>query len=298
MPGRAEMLWVDGDLVPATEARVDPRDRGYALGDGLFETMRVREGCLPWLERHLLRLRAGAEVIGLCGLPGDDVLARAIHETLEANGLAEAVVRLTVSRGVQARRGLLPEPGTRPTLVVSAQPFAGYPRSLYARGMRAITSRIPRNERSPLASVKALSYLENVLARREAEARGADEALLLNTAGRLAGASAANLFLALGGALLTPELESGILPGTGRELVLAELAPRMGLTVAERAIRPEELAAAEEAFLTSALLGIMPLTEVDGSPVGTGGPGPTSSGLRTELERVWSGHLGRGRGAR
>ncbi|HEV8177531.1 MAG TPA: aminotransferase class IV, partial [Gemmatimonadales bacterium] len=136
--------------------------------------------------------------------------------------------------------------------------------------------------------------LENVLTRREAEARGADEALLLNTAGRLAGASAANLFLVLGGALLTPELESGTLPGTGRELVLAELAPRMGLTVAERAVRPEELAAAEEAFLTSALLGIMPLTEVDGSPVGTGGPGPTSSGLRMELERVWSACLDHG----
>jgi len=292
----AGVLWVDGELVPAGEARVDPRDRGYALGDGLFETMRAREGRLPWLECHLARLRGGAVVIGLSAIPDDGVLAGAIYETLEANGLSEAVVRLTVSRGVPARRSLLPEPGPTPTLVIGVQPFVGYPPSLYDRGMRAITSRIPRNERSPLARIKALSYLENVLARREADAGGADEALLLNTAGRLACASAANLFLALDGALLTPDPGSGVLPGTVRELVLAELAPRMGLTVAERAVRPEELAAAEEAFLTSALLGIMPLTGVNGFPVGTGEPGPVSSGLSVELEKAWSGRLERGKG--
>lgn len=296
MKDGAGMLWVDGNLAPAGEAHVDPRDRGYALGDGLFETMRAREGRLPWLECHLARLRAGAEVVGLSGIPHDGVLAGAIYETLEANGLSEAVVRLTVSRGVLARRGLLPEPGTTPTLVIAAQPFVGYPPSLYERGMRAITSRIPRNERSPLARIKALSYLENVLARREADAQGTDEALLLNTAGRLACASAANLFLALDGALLTPDPGSGVLPGTMRELVLDELAPRMGLTVVERAVRPEELATAEEAFLTSALLGVMPLTGVNGFPVGSGEPGPISSSLSAELEKAWSGRLERSRG--
>lgn len=296
MKDDAGMLWVDGDLVPAGEARVDPRDRGYALGDGLFETMRAREGRLPWLECHLARLRAGAEVIGLSGIPDDGVLAGAIYETLEANGLSEAAVRLTVSRGVPARRGLLPEQGQGPTLVIGVQTFVGYPPSLYARGARAITSSIPRNERSPLARIKALSYLENVLARREADAHGADEALLLNTAGYLVCASAANLFLALDDTLLTPDLASGALPGTVRELVLDELAPRMGLTVAERAVRPEELAAADEAFLTSALLGVMPLTGVNGSPVGAGEPGAVSSGLRAELEKAWSGRPERGKG--
>jgi branched-subunit amino acid aminotransferase/4-amino-4-deoxychorismate lyase len=171
-----------------------------------------------------------------------------------------------------------------PSLVVDAQPFAGYPAELYLRGLRAVTSRIPRNERSPLARIKALSYLDNVLARREAEASGVDEALMLNTAGHLACASAANLFLLRGETLLTPDPESGVLPGTVRGLVLARLASQMGLTAVERPVRPEELAAADEAFLTSALLGVMPLTEVDGLPVGTGDPGPVSSGLRVGLE--------------
>ena len=170
-------------------------------------------------------------------------------------------------------------------MVVHAEPFAGYPDELYARGVRAVISGILRNERSPLSRIKSLNYLENVLARREAEARGADDALLLNTAGDLACTSAANLFLPLDGRLVTPNVTSGALPGTVRELVVAELAPQSGLEVVERAVRPEELSAAEEAFLTNALLGIVPLTEVDGLPIGTGEPGPICAELGAGLEQ-------------
>ncbi len=133
--------------------------------------------------------------------------------------------------------------------------------------------------------MKALSYLDNVLARREAEARGADDALLLNTNGDVACASAANLFLLLDGALVTPSVGSGALPGILRGLVAAELAPRVGLEVVERAVRPEELRAAEEGLLTNALLGVVPLTEVEALPIGSGEPGPMSAELRAELER-------------
>ena len=286
MVGRAKFLWVNDGLVPVEKAGLDPRDRGFTLGDGLFETIKVRDGRPLLLDLHLARVRAGAGRIGLSRIPDDETLSGAIHETLEANGLSEAAVRLTVSRGVPANRGLSSKPETAPSLVVHAQPFAGYPAEIYSRGMRAVISSIPRNERSPLARIKALSYLDNVLARREADASGVDEALMLNTAGHLACASAANLFLARGETLLTPDPESGVLPGTVRGIVLAELAPRMGLTAVERRVRIEELAKADEAFLTSALLGVMPLTEVDGLPVGTGGPGPISSGLRAELEEV------------
>jgi branched-subunit amino acid aminotransferase/4-amino-4-deoxychorismate lyase len=288
MVGQAKLLWVNDGLVPVDEAALDPRDRGFTLGDGLFETIQVRGWRVLFLDLHLARLREGAGRIGLFRVPDDEALSGAIHETLEANGLSDAAVRLTVSRGVPANRGLLPNPEPAPSLVVHAQPFAGYTAEIYSRGMRAATSSIPRNERSPLARIKALSYLDNVLARREADACGVDEALMLNTTGHLACASAANLFLARGETLLTPDPESGVLPGTVRGLVLAELAPHMGLSAVERPLRTEELAKADEAFLTSALLGVMPLTEVDGLPVGTGGPGPISSGLRAELEEVFS----------
>jgi branched-chain amino acid aminotransferase len=282
---KAHLLWVNGELLPVGQAALDPRDRGFTLGDGLFETMRARAGVVLRIERHLSRLRAGAAVLGLSPLPKDEELADAIARTLAANELAEAAVRLTVSRGVPERRGLLPEPEPRPSVVVHAEPFAGYPDELYARGVRAVISGIPRNERSPLSRIKSLNYLENVLARREAEARGADDALLLNTAGDLACTSAANLFLPLDGGLVTPSVTSGALPGTVRELVVAELAPQSGLEVVERAVRPDELSAAEEAFLTNALLGIVPLTEVDGLPIGTGEPGPICAELGAGLEQ-------------
>ncbi len=281
------MIWINGSLVPADKARLDPRDRGFTLGDGLFETMRARGGSVPLIERHLARLRAGAVEIGL-PLPWEDgELSEAVSRTLAAGGLADAAVRLTVSRGVPQQRGLLPDPEPRPSLVIQAHPFGGYPDHLYERGMHAITSAIPRNERSPLANVKSLSYLENVLARREAAERRADEALLRNTSGDLACASAANLFLVLGDELVTPDLGSGALPGTVRDLVLAELAPRLGLSVSERAVCPEEMEAAGEAFLTSALLGVMPLTRVDGLSIEAGTPGPASLALRRKLERLW-----------
>lgn len=288
MRPEAEILWVNGRLVPSGEARLDPRDRGYTLGDGLFETMRARDGALPWMNRHLTRMRAGAAVLGL-PLPADDELESAIRQTLAVNDLSEAVVRLTVSRGVPTERGLLPDPEPKVSVVVHARPFAGYPAELYERGMRAITSRIPRNECSPLANIKSLSYLENALTRREAAERGADEALLLNISGNLACASAANLFLVLGDSLVTPDLASGVLPGTIRELVLGELATQAGLSLDERPIRPGELATAHEAFLTSALLGIMPLTHVDGHQVGEGTPGPVARELGARLEHLRKG---------
>ena len=255
------------------------------MGDGLFETMRVRGGTVLRIERHLSRLRAGAAVLGLSSLPKDKELNDAIAKTLTANGLTEVTVRLTISRGVPKRRGLLPEPEPRPSLVIHAEPFAGYPDELYARGVRAVISGIPRNEHSPLARVKSLNYLDNVLARHEAETRGADDALLLNTAGDLACASAANLFLLLDGALVTSSVTSGALRGTVRELVTAELAPTVGLEVVERVVRPEELRTADEVFLTNALMGIVPLTEVDPLRIGTGVPGRVSLKLRAELER-------------
>lgn len=278
-----QVLWVNGQLIAPEKAGIDPRDRGFTLGDGLFETMRVAGSVVQRLQWHLARLRAGAATIGLPLPWTHGELAEAVARTVTANALQEAVVRLTVSRGVPTTRGLLPEPDPSPSLVIHAQPFAGYPAELYARGMRTIISRTRRNEHSPLANVKALCYLDNVLARREAAEQGADEALLRNTAGELACASGANLFIAYDDTLVTPPLSAGALPGTVRSVVLAELTLRLGLPACERSVAPGELARADEAFLTSALLGVMPLTAVDGRAVGTGAPGPLALRLGAAL---------------
>lgn len=274
---------VNGILRRADEAHINARDRGFTLGDGLFETMRAHGGRILNIHLHLSRLRAGARVLGL-DIPWSDADFEAeVYRALEANGLREATVRLSVSRGVARTRGLLPDSEAFLTIAIDAQPFPGYPYALYSRGMRAITSSIRRNESSPLAQVKTLNYLDNVLARREAASAGADEALMRNNTGNLACASAANLFLLIGGILVTPDVRSGALPGTVRALVFSHLAPDAHVRVEERPVRPSEVGEASEAFLTNALLGVMPLTSLDGHPIGTGRPGPYTARIGSSL---------------
>ena len=256
------VIHLNGRLLPAALARIDPADRGLTLGDGLFETLRARDGRLLRLSRHLGRLRAGAAVLGLDVPYSDQELGRHLAETLAANGLGDGALRLTLTRG-PAGRGLAPPAGTTPTLMITA---SGYDADK-APASAIIATVTRRNEHSPLAGCKCLNFLDNILARQEAEKRGADEALLLNTAGRLAEASAANLFAVIDGELLTPPLGDGALPGVMRADVMERLGGR------ESPLAPDDLSRASEAFLTNSL-GIRPLTRVDGVSLGSGRPGP------------------------
>ncbi len=277
-------IWVNGELLPVGEASISSLDRGFTLGDGLFETMRVRDGEIVRLEKHLARLRQGADVIALSLPWTDDDLGKEILQTLEINQMQDAFVRLTMSRGVPSERGLLPDKeATNPSLVIQCGEFHGYPAELYQRGMRAIISAVRRNEHSPLANVKSLNYLDNILARQEVAEKGADDALMLNTAGNIACASAANIFFVKDGTLITPPLSDGALPGTMRAYVMNELVPKHGLAVIERSIFPSEKFDMDEAFLTNALMGVMPLVSVDGQNIGLGEPGETTLAFRKLL---------------
>lgn len=274
------MIFLNGRLVEEDRARIDPADRGLLLGDGLFETLRGHDGRIAGLAAHLERLRRGAEVLGL-PLPDID-LAAAAGETLAANGLATgtAALRITLTRG-PGPRGLAPPVEPHPTLTiaaVAAAPPAETP-------LKAVIAATRRNEQSPLAQLKTLNYLDNVLAKSEAEARGADDALLLNTAGRLACASAANLFLVRGRRLLTPPPGEGVLPGVTRAEVIA-LAAELDLAVAETPLEPDQLRAADEAFLTNSLIRIRPLIAVNDHPLADGTPGPVTRQLQEAYRSV------------
>ncbi|MFG1371555.1 aminotransferase class IV [Xanthobacter oligotrophicus] len=245
-------LWLGTGLTTEDKARISPFDRGFTLGDGLFETLRVRDGIVLRLEAHLARLTAGAGVLGL-PLPTLD-LAAALAATAAANALTQGVLRLTLSRGT-GPRGVLPPAEPNPTLVITAAPLpapAPPARLVIAQGTR-------RNDRSPLAQVKSLNYLDNILARQEAARRGADDALLLNTRERVAETSIANVFAVIGGDLVTPPLSEGVLPGIMRAAVLTEGA-------GERPLTAEDLSGAEEIFITSAL-GIRSVAALEGREV-------------------------------
>ena len=249
-----DKIWLNGALVTSAEARIDPADRGFLLGDGLFETMAARDGAVPELHRHYARLTNGAAVLRIpvpLTLPQLDIAKRSL---LEANGLTEAAIRLTLTRG-PGPRGLAVPANTTPTLLITAAPLPPP-----AGPMTLITASIRREEASPLSRIKTLNYLPGVLARIEAAEQGADDALLLNHQGFVAETSAATLFVRLDGTWFTPPVADGALPGILRAKLL-----ETG-HVQEARLTPAQLLTAEAIFAGNAL-SLRPVIALDGHPI-------------------------------
>jgi branched-chain amino acid aminotransferase len=284
-----DQAWVDGRLVATDAPALAVGDRAFQVGDGLFETLRVRHGIAIELALHLARLRDG---MGLMAIPmpwGDGDLASAIAAVVAQNAPADAAVRITVSRGAPSARGLLP-PGWRewrPTVVVQAWPHVPVPAEMLARGVRAVCATGRRDPLHPLASVKTTSRADHVHAKLEAELAGADDAITLTVDGHVAEATTANVAIVVGARLLTPPLAAGILDGTTRDWLLGpDGAARQGLATAEAWLTSRDLAAADEALLCSSVAGILPLVSFDGAPIGAGRPGPWAARLR-EAREAW-----------
>lgn len=277
-------VYYNGEIMPPEQARISPYDRGLTLGDGLFETLRVYAGRVFRLDAHLGRLAAGAAMIDLA-LPSG--LEGAVQELVAANGWREAVVRLTVTRGAAApgRGGLLPDPDLPPTVLITGRSLVGalpYPTAWYTTGIGLATGGPRRNEYSPLSGCKTLQYLDQVLLRQAAARRGAEEGLQQNTAGAVAGASVANVFIVRAGRVQTPALASGCLPGITRALVLT-LARNRGWATSEDTLSLAEVQGAEEVFLTNTLMEVLPVTRVDGLTIGAGQPGPVTQALAADF---------------
>ena len=284
----AEIIYLNGQLVPHSKAKLSPFDHGFLYGYGLFETMRAYNGHIFRLDRHLARLRRSAQSLGLAhnviASEAKQSLETACMETLEANKLKDARLRLTISAG---EGDMTPDPGTcsSPTVLVTAQNLVPLPREKYESGFKAALSSLRRNSQSPLSRVKSTCYMENILARMEARAAGCDEAILLNERGYLAEGSTANIFLVSKGELVTPSLESGVLPGITREAVL-EIAQASNIKTAERQVELKELTEAEESFTTNSILELMPLTCFDGKPIGSGKAGQLTKKLMAAYKEL------------
>ncbi|TAK27597.1 MAG: branched-chain amino acid aminotransferase [Chloroflexota bacterium] len=280
------VVYVNGSFVRTSEPSIAPLDRGFTLGDGVFETMRVDNGQTFRLGAHLERLRAALAQLDITLPHGDAELEATIGDLLTSNGLRRASVRLAVSRGVPETRGLMPgRIRLGPTVVIQAEPFAGYPQEQYMRGFSAVFATIRRNETSPTAYIKSANYLDSILVRMAAAAAGADEGLMLNMAGNVACGSMSNVFAVTEGRLRTPPITAGILAGITRATVI-EIANREHLLVVEDDLTREEFLASDEAFLTNSLMGVMPLTRVDARSIGTGQPGPVTCRLSDLYEEM------------
>lgn len=273
------IVYLNGSFVPESPesvAHLSLRDRGFTLSDGIFETMVASGDRIFRLDDHLARLQRGADVLYI-QMPPAEELVDAIHETLLRNGLSHSVVRLTVTRGIDPGRGLDVTPGITPSVVVRVTPWQG-PLDSLPQGRRLALSQIRRNDLSPLAVIKSLSYAEGVVARLRAQRGGADDALMCNTRGFLTGATSSNVFAVIGDELVTPSEGDGALPGIARRTVLEE-AGRLSILVRERSLTPEGVAGADEVFLTNVVTGVVPVVSLFGAVVGPGLPGPVTEQL-------------------
>ena len=282
-------VWVDGQLLPADGAHISVYDRGFQLGDGIFETLRARAGHVTELPEHLARLRRSATGLDIeLPEPIDARIEAGIRVLLAAEALdgpeGDASIRITVTRGAVHGRGLLPPSiGTPPTIAIQAWPVTPPAPGHLDAGLHLVASAVRRDPENPLVTLKTTSRADYVHARLEARRAGADDALFLTTDGHLSEATSANLFLVRAGEVATPDLACAVLPGTTRSWILG-WAHRVGLRPVEGWLTTRDLAEADEAFLCSSVAGILPVTAFEGRPIGTGRPGPVTLRARADRE--------------
>lgn len=284
-----ELIYLGGRIIPAGQAAVPVCEHGLLYGNGIFETMAVYNGKVFSLAGHLARLYAGAEALDWPPLPDAATLADAIAGVLAANKLTNCALRLSAYRGTGP---LAPDDTScgSPLIIIAPRRLPPPDEERRRRGWSLVTSTIRRNDTSPLAGVKSANYLDNLLAKKAARAAGADDALLLSTRGLVAETSAANIFAVCNDMLTTPDLASGALPGVTRATVL-RLARESGLAVAERPVDLAELAGCSELFVTNSLVGLMPVTSLDGRKI-SDGPGPVATMLTAKFRELIAAETG------
>lgn len=275
-------IFIDGAVVPAANARVPVLDRGFLYGDSVFEVTRTVLQTPLLLSEHLERLERSAEAVDY-SVPPRDVIAAACQATIDrafktSDSDSHFYVRIIVTRG-EGPLELDPDGPLEPRLVVVVRPLRLPATSLYEHGAALCTVEERRNAPGHVpAEVKSSNYLPSVLALRAAKRRGAYEALMCDLAGYICEGASSNIFVLRDGALHTPPLSLRILPGVTRAAVL-DLCHEAGLQVIESPFRADFIHHADEAFLTSSLRGVMPVTRLDEKPIGSGAPGPVTKAL-------------------
>lgn len=267
-------VWIGGKVVDAADAHISPFDHGLLVGDGVFETLRVYDGVPFAWTRHHARLAHSGRGLGL-DVPDSAELRDAADKVLDANGMREGRLRITVTGGpapLGSERGDAP-----PTVIVAVNELKPW-----SAAETVATVPWPRNERGATAGLKTISYAENVRALAHAQQQGANEAIFSNTRGELCEATGSNVFVVIDGTACTPPGESGCLLGVTRALVL-ELGSTHGIAVEERVLEPADLTAADEAFLTSTTREVQPISRVDDFDL-PHAPGPVT----TRLARLFS----------
>lgn len=279
-------IYLNNRFVTEQEAVVSVFDHGFLYGDGVYETIRSYGSRIFMRDQHLARLRRSAEAIGLTIPIPSQQWPTLLHEAMEKNvvgqGHSDAYLRITISRG-PGDIGLDPALCPTPTVVIMTKPLQPPPPEQYQTGVSLIVANTRRNLPSALSpQIKATNFLNNILAKREAIAAGAFDSILLNWESQLTECTVSNIFFVRAGRLCTPSLDCGLLDGITRDLLLG-LARDAQIPVDEGHFDVESLRQADECFLTNTTMEVMPVTRVDGHPVGKGTPGPLTQQLHGQF---------------
>jgi branched-chain amino acid aminotransferase len=281
----SQKIFLNGELVEKEEAKISVFDHGFLYGDGIFEGIRAYNGRVFRFEEHLTRLYESAKAIML-DIPLDrSEMKEAVLETIRANDLEDAYVRLVVSRGV-GDLGLDPEKCDEATVLIIASDIELYPEDFYKNGLKVATVATRRNIPEALnPRIKSLNYLNNILAKIEANQVGVLEAIMLNNEGYVAECTGDNIFIVKDGKLITPPTYIGALKGIKRGVVM-EVAPEFDLEVSEEVFTRHDLYTADECFLTGTAAEVIPVVEIDGREIATGEPGEYTKKLIEKFRKL------------
>jgi len=276
------LIYINGDLVPESEAKISVFDHGFLYGDGVFEGIRAYKGVVFKLREHIERLYDSAKFLKIEIPMSKEELIEAILETIRKNGLTDCYIRVVVTRGV-GDLGLDPRKCGKPSIIIIAKPMGPL------LGKKAVSLMISSVRRDGVDATnhqaKSLNYLNSILAKLEAISAGADDAIMLDNRGFVSEATGENVFIVKNGKIMTPPPTSGVLLGITRNCII-ELARKLGYEVMERELTPFELITADEVFLTGTAAEIVPVESVNGRKIGTRVPGPVTERLIKEFEKL------------